>query len=220
MLQIALIPTLGLLMLMGLTVWVQSRRATKVAALRRSVEKKARSIVQRDAVNDQELVENIIRGMGIDQALQQFQNTRNALFPGGQVQDSTHWSAEQLEAWKSKSLRRGIESINRGLMLPAILSFLVVVSICVVATAVLYQFESSGQTASASPAVSVPALAPVPFDHTPLPPVMQPPPVPAEPVDSDRDAQPAATSPAPDELPDSTAPSTDPLSPDTEELSA
>ncbi len=219
MIAIALIPILGVLLLLALTVSIQSRRAAKMAALRKSVEKKVRTIGRDDAANDQTLVDNIIRGMGIDQALQQFQKTRSALLPGEPTQESTHWSTEQLEAWKSKTLRRGMESINRRLMLPAILSFLVVVSICVVATTVLYQFQSSGQAAALTPTSSVPTLAPVPFDDTPLPPVMQPPPLPAESVE---ETQPATLPrvPASDESLDPAEPSTDPLASDKEGLSA
>ncbi|MCA9076701.1 MAG: hypothetical protein KDA93_16875 [Planctomycetaceae bacterium] len=222
MIQIALIPILGTLILLALCVCVQSRRAAKVAALRRSLEKKVRSIVEGDTANDQTLVENIIRGIGIDQALQQFQATRASLLPGAPTDGSTHWSTDQLEAWKAKSLRRGVESINRGLMVPAILSFLVVVSICAVATTVMYNFQSSGQTAAVTPSPPLPTLAPVPFDATPLPPVLQPPPVPAQGSDAAEDLPQASPERVPStETPlDPTEPAIDSPSSDNEGLSA
>lgn len=203
MIQIALIPVLGVLLLLAMTVYVQSRRASKVAAFKRRIEKQSCNIVRNDVANDQLLVDSIICGVGIDQAFQHFQTTRAALLPGGDSDAPANWSSEDLDSWKSTTIRRGIESINRKLLVPAIFGFVFIVAVSVVTTTVLYSFQSP-ENAATAPADST-GVSPLPFSPAPLTPIEQPPGIPpfddsADDLLSDEtDARTAAPLPADDE---------------------
>lgn len=148
MVEIALIPLLGVLALFGECVFVLNCRSARIAAAKAEVERTMASIVRGDRENDIALVESIVAGGSIDQCLSRFGVARMKLFPAAHTEDAV-WSAEALESWKQRKVAEQIDAVNRRLALPAFGSAIAIVALCVVAVGVLYSFRSS----QSSPAI-------------------------------------------------------------------
>lgn len=142
MLDISLIPILGVLGLIGLTVFVTNRRAAKVAEARVDVELKREQILRDDRRNDEALIEHILEGVSTDQAVTVFLGRRAEMLPGANPESPAAWTLAQFEDGCREELRRRVDLVNRSLLVPAFVTAIVVVAVCVVSTVVLYQFRS------------------------------------------------------------------------------
>ena len=209
MVEIALIPLLGVLALFGVSVFVLNCRSARIAAAKTEVERTMASILRGDRENDIALVESIVAGGSIDQCLSRFGVARMKLFPAAHTEDAA-WSAEALESWKQRKVAEQIEAVNRRLALPAFGSAIAILAVCIVAVGVLYSFRSS----QSSPAIplsgpAVPGLESSAGSDT----VNSPGPaqlLPLEPLPLSDEA-PEVLSPLPTN--DSPAPNREPLSP-------
>lgn len=188
MVEIALIPMLGVLALFGVCVFVLNRRAANIAVVKADIERTMATVLRADRENDVALVESIVAGGPIDQCLARFGAGRMKLFPAAHLDDSA-WTVENLEAWKRRKLSDDIEAVNRGLAVPAFSAAIVIVALCVVAVGVLYSFRSS----PSSPTNSTPGSFNVGSDPAVLLPADSLP-LPAE-VPTVLAPQPASTSP-------------------------
>ena len=150
MLELSLIPVIGVLCLVGMSIWVTNRRAAKVADLKAAIERRRQQILREDGLNDQSLIDNLLRGIGIDQSVAQFVSDRSRLLPGANPEVPSAWTVDQLEDWCSHEVQMGVEAVNRGLSVPAFATALVIVATCVVSTAILYQFHSGVDDANTS----------------------------------------------------------------------
>ena len=142
MVEIALIPLLGVLALFGMCVFVLNRRAANIAVVKADIERTMATVLRADQENNVALVESIVAGGPIDQCLARFGAGRMKLFPATHLDDSA-WTTEDLEAWKRRRLSDDIEAVNRGLTVPAFGVAIVIVALCAVAVGVLYSFRSS-----------------------------------------------------------------------------
>ncbi len=165
MVEIALIPILGVLILFGLCVYVLNRRAANIAGVRTDIERTMAMVLRADRENDVALVESIVAGGPIDQCLARFGAGRMKLFPVAHLDDSA-WTVENLEAWKRRKLADDIEAVNRGLAVPAFGAAIVIVASWAVAVGVLYSFRSS----QSLQAISTPGSMNVGTDPVALPP--------------------------------------------------
>ncbi len=155
MLDLSLIPVLGVLCLVALSIFVQNRRAAKVAEVKTDIERRRQQILRDDGLNDQALIDNLLRGIGTDQSVSQFVIERSKLCPGVNADAPSAWTVDQMEEWCRSEVRRGVDAVNRGLAVPAFAVAIVIVAVCVVATTILYQFrsgvdESSGGVTAAT----------------------------------------------------------------------
>ena len=148
MLDLSLIPVLGVLSLISLLIFVESRRAAKVADVKADIERQRQQILRDDGLNDQALVDNLLRGVGMDQSVSQFVAERSRLLPGVNPETPSAWTVDQLEDWSRREVRRGIDDVNRRLSVPAFATTIVIVAVCVVSTVILYQFRSGPDMAA------------------------------------------------------------------------
>lgn len=172
MVEIALIPLLGVLALFGVCVFMLNRRAANIAGVKEDIERTMTTVLQADRENDVALVESIVAGGPIDQCLARFGAGRMKLFPAAHLDDAA-WTVENLEVWKRRKLSDDIEAVNRGLAVPAFGTAIVIVALCAVAVGVLYSFKSSQSpqvisTSGSMNAGSGPTELP-PADSLPLP---------------------------------------------------
>ena len=114
MVEMALIPMLGVLTIFGVCVFVLNRRAANIAGVKVDIERTMATVLRADRENDVALVESIVAGGPIDQCLARFGAGRMKLFPAAHLDDSA-WTVENLEAWKRRKLSDDIEAVNRGL---------------------------------------------------------------------------------------------------------
>jgi hypothetical protein len=150
MLDLSLIPVLGVLALIGLSVFVESRRAGKVAEVKAESERHRQQILRDDGLNDQALVESLLRGVGMDQAVSQFVAERSRLLPGVNPEAPAGWTVDQLEDWSRREVRRGVDDVNRRMTVPAFATAIIIIAVCVVSTVILYQFRSGPDPSAAS----------------------------------------------------------------------
>ena len=150
MLDLSLIPVLGVLCLVALSIFVQNRRAAKVAEVKTDIERRRQQILRDDGLNDQALIDNLLRGIGTDQSVSQFVTERSKLCPGVNADAPSAWTVDQMEDWCRGEVRRGVDAVNRGLAVPAFAVAIVIVAVCVVATTILYQFRSGVDESSSS----------------------------------------------------------------------
>ena len=150
MLNLALVPVVGAGLLLFLMIIVSSRRAHRVAEVRLEVERNRQQIIRADVRNDEQFVDSLLNGLGMDRAVTHFVDERSKLLPGVNPEAPAAWTIEQLEQSFRDTLRREIEGVNRGLFAPALVFAVLIVGVSCITAAVLYQFHSgpsSGSTA-------------------------------------------------------------------------
>lgn len=142
MLNLSLIPVIGVLLLVALSIFVTNRRAHRVAEVRADVDRRRQQIIRDDGRNDELFVDNLLAGLGMDRSIACFINERAKLLPGVNPEAPAAWTIDILEQSIRDDLRRDIERVNRGLFAPALVVATLIVGVCCVTAALLYQFHS------------------------------------------------------------------------------
>ena len=142
MVQISLIPVIGVLALMVLLIFVSNRLAHRVAGIRGEVERRRKVILRDDGRLDERLVEDLLKGIGTDHAVTHFVSERAKLLPGANPEAPALWSIDQLEQAMKEERTEGIEQVKRRLFAPALAVAVAIVAVCMITAAVLYQFHS------------------------------------------------------------------------------
>ena len=159
MLNLSLIPVVGVLLLVALLIFVTSRRGHRVAEVRAEVERRRKQIIRDDGRNDELFVDNLLGGMGMDRAIAVFINERAGLLPGANPEAPSAWTIDALEKTTRDELRQEIERVNRSLFAPALVAATLIVGVCCITAAVLYQFNS-GPLDESNDSYSEPPLTP------------------------------------------------------------
>ena len=142
MINLSLIPVVGVLLLIALSIFVTTRRSHRVAEAREAVERQRGIVLRADQENDETLVDNLLRGLGTDQAVSFFMQERTKLLPGVNPEAPAAWSVEQLEDNFRERLRRDIEQVNRRFLAPALIIATLIIGGCCITAALVYQFHS------------------------------------------------------------------------------
>ncbi len=160
MLNLTLVPVVGALLLIALMIFVTSRRANRVAEVRAEVERERQQVIRADVRNDEQFVENLLNGQGMDRAVTHFVDERSKLLPGVNPEAPAAWTIEQLELSFRNNLRRDIEGVNRGLFAPALAAAVLIVGVSCITAAVMYQFHSGPSSDSAADFLNQPSATP------------------------------------------------------------
>ena len=150
MLNLAMVPIGGAILLVVLMVYVTSKRAQRAAEVRTDVERRRQQIIRADRRNDDQFVESLLSGLGMDRAVSSFVDERSKLLPGANPEAPAAWTIDQMESSTRDELRREIEQVNRGLFAPALVMAMLIVGLCCVTAAVLYQFHSGPSSDSST----------------------------------------------------------------------
>ncbi len=158
--NLALVPLVGALLLVALMIFITSRRAQRVAEVRGEVEWKRQQIIRADVRNDEQFVESLLSGVGMDRAVTHLVDERSKLLPGVNPEAPAAWSIEQLKQSFRDNLQREIEGVNRGLFTPALGIAVLIVGVSCVTAAVLYQFHSGPSSDPAVDMLNPPSTTP------------------------------------------------------------
>lgn len=197
MLTIGLTAVFGVIALAVLCAFFNTRRAERLADVRRQVEQEVGLIVRRAEDTDRQMAAALERGEPVDQALANYQDRRASLVQTLAAK-SWSWDGDDLKTWEAEQLGRRSDEVNRKLLLPAVGGTLFVIALTLMASAVLYNFSLSRPAGAdavspwqgAYPAGNPPALLP----PAPLPAGTDPNAGPNSPTPG----QPTVPAPAPD----------------------
>ncbi len=156
MVELAIIPVLGALLLLGISVLVLCSRSGRVAAVKKNLVEEVAAVMEKDRENDRQLVEALIEGVPTDECFARHSRGRAHAFPGGHLAGD-RWTKDDLDAWRKSQQHDRIEAVNRGLMLPASTAAIFIIAVCVTAVWLCYGFFASRPVAP--PSFGVPAIA-------------------------------------------------------------
>lgn len=142
MIQLAIVPILGLLCICGLCVYSITRQSGLLAAEHRDVADVTARARQRERDVNQAFCDAVMDGQDVAECYAVHERERSEAFPG-ELRDPSRWSEDDLEIFQKDEKKRRAEAVNRRLLLPAIGGSLVIVACTVVASGTLYFFESS-----------------------------------------------------------------------------
>lgn len=142
MIQIAIVPILGLLCICGLCIYSMTRQSGLVATEHKDVAELITSVRRRERDVNQAFCDSVMNGQDVAECFAVHERERAEAFPG-EIRNPTRWVEDDLESFHHAEKRRRKEKVNRKLLLPAVGGSLVIVACTIVAAGTLYYFESS-----------------------------------------------------------------------------
>ncbi|MGA2797918.1 MAG: hypothetical protein ABSE63_10085 [Thermoguttaceae bacterium] len=144
---IALVPIVSLCALVLLFLGFASLRSSRIAELKHEHNRFTQNVVEQDGVIQNVLLNSLLDGRSPSECLATFEQQRAALLPGARLEEPAGWETEELAEYARQQFKERLAEVNRKLGVATLTIAVVIISACVVLTAVLYNFQTGATNA-------------------------------------------------------------------------